>query len=113
MHELGITRNIVAIATEHAEGVKVKRITLEIGQLTAIMADAIQFCFDVCAEGTVLEGAHLEIVERPGIGQCQDCGKQMAMRQPYGTCECGSTHLDIIQGQELTIKEMETEALCV
>lgn len=112
MHELGITRNIVAIATEHAQGAKVHRITLEIGQLTAIMADAIRFCFDVCAEGTPLEGAKLEIIERPGLGQCRACGHQMKMAQPYGVCDCGSTHLDILQGEELTIKEMETEALC-
>ena len=113
MHELGITRNIVAIAAEHAEGAKVQRITLEIGQLTAIMPDAIRFCFDVCAQGTVLEGASLEILERPGIGKCQACGQQVEMSQPFGICDCGSTHLDIIQGQELTLKEMETEALCV
>ncbi|MEO1095130.1 MAG: hydrogenase maturation nickel metallochaperone HypA [Cyanobacteria bacterium J06638_28] len=112
MHELGITHNIVAIATEHAQGAKVHRITLEIGQLTAIMADAIRFCFDVCAEGTPLAGAKLEIIERPGIGQCRVCGHQMEMEQPYGVCDCGSTHLDILQGEELTIKEMETEALC-
>ena len=113
MHELGITHNIVAIATEHAQGAKVQRITLEIGQLTAIMPDAIRFCFDVCAQGTVLEGATLEILERPGIGQCRDCGQRLELDQPFGVCTCGSTHLDIIQGQELTIKEMETEALCV
>ena len=113
MHELGITQNIVAIATEHAQGAKVQRITLEIGQLTAIMPDAIRFCFDVCAQGTVLEGARLEILEHPGLGQCRDCGQRLELDHPFGVCDCGSTHLDIIQGQELTIKEMETEALCV
>lgn len=76
MHELGITQNIVAIATEHAHGARVRRITLEIGQLTAIMPEAIRFCFDVCAQGTVLEGATLEILERPGLGKCRDCDRQ-------------------------------------
>jgi len=113
MHELGITHNIVAIATEHAHGAKVCRITLEIGQLTAIMPDAIQFCFDVCAQGTPLEGATLDIIKRPGIGQCQVCGQHIELDQPFGVCDCGSTHLTIIQGEELTIKELETEALCV
>jgi len=112
MHELGITQNIVAIATEHAHGAKVRRITLEIGQLTAIMPDAIQFCFDVCAQGTPLEGATLEIIERSGLGQCQTCGQQVELDQPFGVCDCGSTHLTIIQGEELTIKELETEVLC-
>ena len=113
MHELSITQNIVAIATEHAHGARVRRITLEIGQLTAIMPEAIQFCFDVCAQGTVLEGATLEILERPGLGQCRECGRQIELSQPYGVCVCGNTHLDIIQGEELTIKELETDVLCV
>lgn len=112
MHELGITQNIVAIATEHAHGARVRRITLEIGQLTAIMPEAIRFCFDVCAQGTVLEGATLEILERPGLGRCRVCDRQIELDQPFGVCDCGNTRLDIIQGEELTIKEMETEALC-
>ncbi|MGB5712210.1 MAG: hydrogenase maturation nickel metallochaperone HypA, partial [Waterburya sp.] len=60
MHELGITENIVAIAVGYAEGLPVKQITLEIGQLSAVMPDAIRFCFDVCCRDTVLAGATLE-----------------------------------------------------
>ncbi|HAJ64667.1 MAG TPA: hydrogenase maturation nickel metallochaperone HypA, partial [Cyanobacteria bacterium UBA8543] len=66
MHELGITQNIVAIAAEHANGAKVKRVSLEIGKLSAIMPEAVHFCFDICCQGTVLEGAKLEIIEIPG-----------------------------------------------
>lgn len=50
MHELGITRNIVAIVSEHAGDNKVKRVSLEIGKLSAIMPDAIRFYFDVFSE---------------------------------------------------------------
>lgn len=111
MHELGITQNIVAIAIEHAQGAQVRRITLEIGQLSAILPDAIRFCFDVCAQGTVLEGATLEILEPPGRGRCRECDRQMELSQPFGVCACGG-RLEIIQGQELTIKELEMEVLC-
>ncbi len=71
MYELGITQNIVAIVAENAGDRPVKRITQEIGQLSAIMADAIEFCFDVCNKGMVLEGATLEILEIPGLGKCR------------------------------------------
>jgi hydrogenase nickel incorporation protein HypA/HybF len=112
MHELGITQNLVAIASDHAQGARVRRVSLEIGQITAIMPDAIRFCFDVCAQGTLLEGATLEILERPGMARCRVCGESFAIAYPFGVCECGSPHLEIIQGKELTIKELETEALC-
>lgn len=114
MHELGITQNIVAIVSEHAKNAPVKRVTLEIGKLSAIMPDAIQFCFDVCTKGTVLEGATLEIIEISGIGKCRQCGAEVSLTQPFGVCHvCNSVELDIIQGEELKIKEMEVEELCV
>jgi hydrogenase nickel incorporation protein HypA/HybF len=113
MHEFGITQNIVAIATDHAQGIPVTRVTLEIGMLSAVMAEAIRFCFDVCSQGTVLEGATLDIIEIPGRARCQDCGAETLIDQPFGLCEsCDSSHLSIIAGEELRIKELEV-AECV
>ncbi|MFQ4143504.1 hydrogenase maturation nickel metallochaperone HypA [Chlorogloeopsis sp. ULAP02] len=113
MHELGITQNIIAIVAEHAQGSKVQRVLLEIGKLSTIMPDAIQFCFDVCSQGTVLEGAKLEILETPGMGKCRDCGANIPLEQPFGKCQCGSIQIDLIAGEELKIKEIEIEEICV
>jgi len=66
MHELGITRNVVAICSEHANGAAVRRVTLEIGRLAAILPESVRFCFDICTQGTLLEGARLEIIESAG-----------------------------------------------
>lgn len=66
MHELGITRNIVAIVSERAGTSRIRRVSLEIGKRSAVLPDAIRFCFDVCSQGTPLEGATLEIREPPG-----------------------------------------------
>ena len=107
MHELGITRNVVAICSEHAHGATVRRVTLEIGQLSAVMPDAVRFCFDVCARGTLLEGATLEIIEVPGSARCCDCGTDVQLAAPYGRCVCGSTNLHLVSGEELKIKDME------
>jgi hydrogenase nickel incorporation protein HypA/HybF len=112
MHELGITQNIVAIVAEHAKGARVQRVSLEIGKLSAIMPDAVRFCFDVCSKGTALEEAKLEIIEIPGLARCRQCGAEVPLEQPFGICPCGSVELDVITGQELKIKEMEIEELC-
>ncbi len=66
MHELSITRNVVAIVSERAEGQRVTRVRLEIGRLSAVVPDSIRFCFDICAQGTPLAGAELEIIESAG-----------------------------------------------
>ncbi|WP_017656021.1 hydrogenase maturation nickel metallochaperone HypA [Fortiea contorta] len=113
MHELGITQNIVAIVTEHAQGMKVKRVLLEIGQLSAILPEAVQFCFDICTQNTVLENAILEIRQIPGLAKCRQCGAKIALDKPFGVCSCGSVQLDLIAGEELKIKEIEIEELCV
>jgi len=113
MHELGITRNIIAIVKENAHNHRVTRVMLEIGKFSAIMPDAIEFCFDVCAQGTIVEGAKLEIIEVPGMAKCRECGITFTLDKPFGICQCGSVELDLITGEELKIREIEVEELCV
>lgn len=107
MHELGITRSVVAICAENAGGATVKRVTLEIGKLSAILPDAVRFCFEICAQGTLVEGAHLEILEIEGKARCADCGVEFKMDDIVGRCACGSRNLKITAGEELKVKEME------
>ena len=110
MHEMSITRNIVSIVSEHARDRRVVRVRLEIGKLSAVIPEAVEFCFDVVAKGTLLEGAKLEIVQVPGLAQCRRCGAEVALESVFGACCCGSRDLDRMQGEELNIKEMELEA---
>lgn len=107
MHELGITRNVVAICAENSNGARVLRVTLEIGKLSAIMPGAVRVFFDICAKGTVVEGAKLEILEINGLGKCKICGENVELSQLVGRCVCGSRDLQIIAGEELKVKEME------
>lgn len=111
MHELGITRNLVAIVGEQARGQRVRRVWLEIGVRTALMPDAVRFCFDVVVQGTVLEGAALDILEiAPGL-QCEDCGSYAPTAGEVLDCaQCGSTKLRRRSGDELNIKAMEVES---
>jgi len=111
MHELGITRNLVAIISEQAAGKRVRRVWLEIGARTALMPDAVRFCFDVVAQGTVLEGAALDIIEvTPGL-QCEACGAYAASAEEVvDCCACGSQKLRRRSGEELNIKAMEVES---
>ena len=110
MHELSITRNLVAIVSEQAKGQRVKRVWLEIGERSAVMPDAVRFCFDVVAKGTVLEGAMLDILAVAAGIQCEVCGSYVAAIQPVDECaQCGSPRLRQRSGDELNIKAMEVE----
>lgn len=106
MHELSITRNIVAIVGERANGARVTQVTIEVGKWSAVAPDAIRFCFDVVAKGTALEGAQLEVIEVPGRARCRSCGHEVELENPIALCRCGSANLERLSGEELTIKEM-------
>ncbi|GJL52793.1 hydrogenase maturation nickel metallochaperone HypA [Candidatus Nitrospira salsa] len=108
MHELSLTRNIVSIVSEKAQGAKVTQVTLEIGKFSAVLPDALQFCFDIVTKGTVAEGAELEIIETPGTGVCATCGTKFSLQQMFDPCPCGSTDIIRRTGSELNIKQMVT-----
>jgi hydrogenase nickel incorporation protein HypA/HybF len=113
MHELGITQSVVAIVAERAQGQKVLRVTLEVGKLAGLLPDAIRFCFDICSQGTPVQGALLQIIEPEGRGHCTSCGAEPVLHAPLGRCPaCGAPTLRVVAGNELKIKEMETES-CV
>lgn len=114
MHELGLTQEVLdVVQRETPPGARVRRVVLEIGALTAVLPDAIRFCFDICAEGTVADGAQLEIVETPGVARCKVCSLQFFVTQPFGQCPCGNWDLLWLSGDEFCITALEVMRPCV
>lgn len=107
MHELGLTRSVVAIVSEAAKGRRVGRVTLDIGAFAGVMPQAIAFCFDIVAEGTPLAGARLEINEIKGRARCRCCGADFATTSPHQPCACGARDVERLAGEEFKIREME------
>ncbi len=107
MHELSICRNIVELAQQHADGCQVQRLQLAVGKLTAVMPDALKFCFEALSQGTLLADARLEIMEIDGLAQCAVCGLDFTMPVSGARCACGATAYRILTGQELKITELE------
>ena len=113
LHELSLTQNIVDLAIEHAareEAKKILSITLEIGALSGVVAEAVEFAFDICSTDTLAEGADLKIRHITGKGRCLDCHKEAAIKTLTHVCpHCGSLALETVQGQEMKFTEMEID----
>ncbi|PLX97859.1 MAG: hydrogenase maturation nickel metallochaperone HypA [Desulfuromonas sp.] len=113
MHELGITRSIVEIAEQtareqHAE--KVLSVTVEIGELSGVIPDAVEFCFEACVQESMLAGSRLIINFVKGLGRCEECGSEFGMDNMTFNCpECESYAVQRIRGEELRVKEVEIE----
>lgn len=107
MHELALMSEVVTAVSERCAGSRVSRVRLEVGRLAGASPDALRFCFEVCAHGTSLEGADLDIEEIPGQARCRTCGLSVEWNDPLASCSCGSVALDVIAGQELRIRNVE------
>ena len=107
MHELSIAQSIVDAICTRADGQLVRRVTVRIGTLTAVVPDALRFCFALAVEGTVAEGARLDIEHRLAAGRCRDCGADFALPDPILLCPCGSADVAVTAGRELQIVSME------
>lgn len=110
MHEMSIAQGIIDLCLEHAGGRRIRSLDVEIGELSSVVPEAIEFCFEACSRETLLEGARLKIIRIPGSGQCQECGGETPLTELYGSCgQCGSSRVTIVAGEELRVREIEVD----
>lgn len=107
MHELAVTQSVVDGVTERLGESRVTRVVLEIGAISGVVPDAVRFCFEICAAGTTLEGARLDIVHVPARARCRSCAEELVLADGIGLCSCGSADLQFVAGQELRIQAVE------
>jgi hydrogenase nickel incorporation protein HypA/HybF len=113
MHEMSLTEGVLRVLEEQAvaqDFTRVKTIWLEIGELSPVDPEALLFCFEAIRDGTLAEGAKMEILRVPGQALCMGCGKQVHLAQRYDACpDCGGESLQVTGGDELRIKELEVD----
>jgi len=89
---------------------RVKTVWLEIGQLAAVEAEAMRFCFEAVTHGSLAEGCRLEIIATPGTAWCHQCGRAVSVRAVYDPCPaCGGYSLQVTGGTEMRVKELEVD----
>jgi hydrogenase nickel incorporation protein HypA/HybF len=107
MHELSITQSVADAACERAAGRRVHRVTVQVGALTAVVPEAMQFCFGLVTDGTALAGAELTIERCAAAAHCRECGLDFAPPDLILLCPCGSADVEVTAGRELQILSME------
>jgi hydrogenase nickel incorporation protein HypA/HybF len=111
MHELSLAENMLEIIQDRAKSEhfeNVTKVTLEIGKLSHVEADAMAFCFDAVMAGTIAGKAKLEIIQTEGMGKCRQCEHTNLIAHFYDPCaNCGEFGLKIVQGDQIRIKYLE------
>lgn len=110
MHEMSITQGIIDLCLEHAGGRRIRSLDVEIGELSSVVPEAVEFCFEACSRGTLLEGARMTIIRVAGMGRCEECARETPLTELYGSCRhCGSNRVAIVTGDELRVREIEVD----
>ncbi len=112
MHELSIAISLVELASEAAAGAGVARVRaahLRLGALSGVVRGALEFSFEIAAQGTPLEGAALVIEELPVEVRCGACGARTALAdlQRFRCGACGAPAGEVVQGRELELVALE------
>jgi len=107
MHELAITQSVVDMVVERTAGRQVATVHLQVGQLSGVVPDAMQFCYELAAAGTPLEGSSLDIDHTAGTAHCRTCDGDFEVDQLILLCPCGSADVRIVTGQELLVTSVE------
>ena len=111
MHELSIAQSLAeqiedVVAREGAT--RATLVLLEVGAMSGVDPEALRLAFSVAMEGTVADGAQLDIVQTPSRIHCRDCGKTENGEDMFPLCPaCASTSVDVVGGRDLLLKSLE------
>lgn len=113
MHELAITRNIIAIVDSESEKngfERVVEISLRVGEYSGIVPSCIREFFPIAAKGTKAENAELTIEMIPASFLCLDCGYEGAADRVNHCCPvCRSDALKMTAGREFFVENLKVE----
>ncbi|MGN0316950.1 MAG: hydrogenase maturation nickel metallochaperone HypA [Lachnospira sp.] len=113
MHELPVTQglcDLVVREADRAKASKVCSITVKMGAACDYVPEILQEYFDVLSEGTVANGAKLQIETVPITMRCNDCNKEYETPHYNPFCpQCSGNHTSMITGNEFYVDNIEIE----
>ncbi|MCR5203145.1 MAG: hydrogenase maturation nickel metallochaperone HypA [Lachnospiraceae bacterium] len=113
MHELSVTTGLVNMVTEEgkkAGATKVTKVNLVIGKCSCLVPQILTDYFALLSEGTVAEGAEVNIKRLPGKVTCNDCHATSEIPDFRVVCPvCKSRNTTLIQGKEFYLDSLEIE----
>lgn len=111
MHEMGLIDAIVRMVDKivQDEGLEgVKKITLEVGEISGVVPHFLTECYEAVVDGTPYEKTELAIETVPGVFRCNDCEMDFSADVEHLICpDCFGRNLTPVAGKDLTLKEIE------
>ena len=113
MHEMSIALNIIDLAIDQArkaEAEKINEIELDIGTMSGIEVDALNFAMEIAVKDTMLENALIKVNRIEAVSECQECGHVFDSEGFISQCpKCREMNTTIIKGREMQLKSILVE----
>lgn len=125
MHELALSRAIVATVLRHSGGLPVRTVHVRLGALRQAVPESLSFYFAIAADGSGCAGAELEVEPVAALLRCPSCDREWdpapepldshdpeaaaVLALPVFACpECGAGGI-AIAGEELEVDWIEVD----
>jgi len=113
MHEFYLATEVIRIAEREAEkavAISIQEITIEVGDLSGVEADAFETALGLLSGDSVLASSKIRILRTPGKGKCNACDYEFEMNQRMATCpKCKAFPSEVHGGQEFRVLSLEIE----
>jgi len=110
MHEMSLAAAIVDAALRHAGGRRVLSVRVRVGALRQALPEALAFCFELVAQGTICAGARLDQERIAVCLACRQCGSRSQVEAPPLRCRaCGGGEVEVVAGDELEVESIVVE----
>ncbi len=111
MHELSIARGIADIVSglvDQKDRARIQAITVDIGQLSGVVPDSLEFCFQAVSVEYDLPPRSLAINRIPFRCYCRTCTKEFSNESGIVVCPlCGGYETEIRSGRELRVTTID------
>jgi hydrogenase nickel incorporation protein HypA/HybF len=108
-----MAQSLIGILVDEAQnhGIeRIKKVKIQVGELSAVVPDSLTFCFELVSRDTVAEGAVLEIENIPIAARCDRCDLSFEVRDHVFLCpKCDEPVFEILTGRELSVMSIEGE----
>ena len=110
MHELGLCEGVLAAVERRAAGRRVTRVRVRVGAQHRVVPSAFDQSFALVSQGTVADGAALDLVTVPVTIRCRDCGHDGEAADALAACPvCGGLDIQTEGGDELILEAIHVD----
>jgi hydrogenase nickel incorporation protein HypA/HybF len=113
MHEYSIVQSLLDQCEQNAKdnnATKIIKVVVKIGVMSGVEPDLLQTAFDTFKEGTMCEECEYIQNIQPIIIKCHKCKEKSTLdKNEYCCPKCKSIELDVIDGEELMLMQLELE----